>query len=67
LMEDEKVEGSEMDQKVVREGTCYWFRCEDLEDVLSRYEEVLTDKPGLTTVTEMTIDTGDYTPLCQHP
>ncbi len=53
--------------KVVGEGTCMRFDQTSLNKVLVDFSDTLNESPGLTLVTEMAIDTGDCTPIMQHP
>jgi len=38
-----------------------------IDEMLSRYQDTLTKNPGLTTVTQFTIDTGNNPPVHQRP
>jgi len=38
-----------------------------VDEILDKYQDTLTKNPGLTTITEFTIDTGDHAPVHQRP
>ena len=38
-----------------------------LDNVLTRFQKVLTDVTGLTNRATLRIDTGDHPPVCKHP
>ena len=53
--------------KLKLEGQCAEFDEEELQGLLGQYPDVLTDLPGRTDVTELSIVTGDCLPIASQP
>ena len=51
----------------IQEQTLDDTKKEQLKKVLEEYREVLNKEPGLTSLVEFSIDTGDADPIHQHP
>ena len=54
-------------RKIVGEGGCEGFNKQQLEHVLDDFRDTLSSSPGLTSLTEMTINTEEGPPVVQHP
>ena len=66
--EDESECESSLGLKLVREGFVpSSIEQQLLDDVLDRYRDVLSDKPGRTEAAELCIRTGDSIPVRSHP
>ena len=55
------------EKKIVGEGTCTGFSREELVKVLGEFDGTLSAAPGLTSLVERELDTGDCLPITQHP
>ena len=49
------------------EGSCEGFSQVELDNVLGKHSAVLSSDPGLTSLAELVIDTGDCDPISQFP
>ncbi len=55
------------EESSVLSGVCDGYREEDIQGLLSKYDDVFSDVPGNTERVTMTIDTGDSQPIRQTP
>ena len=54
-------------QKIEGQGSCIGYSQVELEAVWDKFQNVLSDEPGLTHLSELTIDTGDADPPLSSP
>ena len=65
--EDGDLESVGDGRNIVGEGGCEGFNKQQLQQVLDDFRDTLSSSPGLTSLTEMTIDTEEGPPVVEHP